>query len=123
MAQGLGSGLAPFYLYKAKPMPREKQARMDGDTYWMDIDLGLRVHAQVKIRLRDYSAPELNEPKGPETKIIAHDMLYMAKDVLVKTYPDSPTHDRWEGEIFLDGRSMGPWLFELGFVKKGGMKR
>ena len=43
---------------------------LDGDTFWADIDLGVRCRTKQKVRVRNVHAVELKEPGGPEAKEI-----------------------------------------------------
>lgn len=103
------------FVFSAQMMPPEKQARMDGDTFWMMLDQGLHTFRTEKIRLYRHSAPELKEPGGEEARRIAHERLSLAKRITVQTF--RMTHDRWEGEIWVDGENFGEWLVKQGAAR------
>lgn len=109
--------VTPTYIYRASMPSIERQARLDGDTWWIDLDLGLRVHAVVKIRLRNYSAPELKQPGGIKAKTRALELLYAASTLVVQTYPDQMSHDRWVGTIWLDSVPLHETLLKEGLVR------
>lgn len=100
----------PVYLYRAVPLPRDKQRLLDGDTYWLDVDLGLRVHAHWKIRLRNYSCAERGPAGATEAQEAALTALYGASQVIIQTYKDRLSHDRWVADVWVDGRLLGEVL-------------
>lgn len=51
----------------------------DGDTYRLDLDVGFEHAAYPWLRLKDYSCPELKQPKGVDAKVFAE---YELKDAL-----------------------------------------
>lgn len=104
--------MIPAYRYRAKLL-----RVLDGDTFEMDVDAGFYVHAHVKIRLRGYSAPELNEPGGLEAKMIAMELLTLAPSIVVETFGRS--FERWVGDIFLGNESLGALLLARGVVTAG----
>jgi hypothetical protein len=106
--------LTPVYQYRITMLPREKQSRLDGDTYWVDMDLGVRQHSHWKLRLRNYSCPERGEPGGLEAWQFALDTLYRAKILIAKTYNDRLSHDRWVSDIWVDGVLLGEILLRAG---------
>jgi endonuclease YncB( thermonuclease family) len=112
--------MEPCYRYRVEMPPLAKQALMDGDTWWMNIDLGLRVHVLTKIRLKDYSCPERKDPGGAEAKARALTLLYGASVVIVETHKafaqDRAIYDRWEGTVWCDGNHLGEQLFAEGFA-------
>ena len=83
----------------------------DGDTFWVDIDLGLRLHTEQKVRVRGVNAAELGDP-DPEKKRKADE----ARDWLtVKLPAGTPvqlvahawTYDRLECDVMLkDGSNL-----------------
>ncbi len=91
--------IVPVYIYRATMLSRDKQLLMDADTFWMDVDLGLRVHAYWKIRMRNYSCPERTTAEGVLAREYAHNILYAAKALIVQTYRDRLSYDRWVEDI------------------------
>ena len=90
---------------------------MDGDTYWMDVDLGMRQHGHWKIRLHSYSCPERRDPGGEEAWKAALNLLYAAKAIVIRTYKDQLSYDRWVADIWVDGFLLGPILLNAGHAK------
>lgn len=108
--------IVPLYQYRAAMLPREKQVEMDGDTWWMDVDLGMRTHVHWKIRLHDYSCPERRESGGVEAKTYALEKLYAAKQIVLVTYKDRLSYDRWVADVYVDGDSLGPMMQLAGYA-------
>lgn len=110
--------MTPQYVYRAIVLPLEKQARLDGDTYAMSVDLGLHVHADWKIRLKDYSCVERKQAGGIEAQRVALALLYGAQEVIIQTHKerlsDRLSHDRWVADVWVDGAPLGELLLEAG---------
>ena len=89
-----------MYAFKAKV-----NRVIDGDTIDFDLDLGFYMTKTVRIRLRDFDAPELrgNERlEGIKVRNVVVDVLSEAKEITVITYKDR-SFDRWMGDVFCDG--------------------
>ena len=71
----------------------------DGDT----IEVG-----KIPIRLNGVSAPEMNEPLGPQSKSFMSDLV-MGKRVRCKL-DGTKTYDRWVGICYLNGQDIGATL-------------
>lgn len=97
----------PTYIYRATMLPREKQKLLDGDTYWMDVDLGLRQHSFWKVRLRNYSCVERDQSGGLKAQEVALELLYGATNIVIQTYKDRLSHDRWVADIWIGGEKEG----------------
>lgn len=106
--------IEPTYIYRAALLPPVKQAEMDGDTWWMDVDLGMRAHLFVKIRLRNYSCPERMEPGGVAAKEYTLQLLYGAAALVIQTHKDRLSYDRWVADVYADGALLGPLLVAAG---------
>jgi endonuclease YncB( thermonuclease family) len=68
----------------------------DGDT----VEVG-----RIPIRLNGVSAPEMNEPLGPQSKAFMTDLV-MGKRVRCEL-DGSKTHDRFVGICYLNGKDIG----------------
>ena len=77
----------------------------DGDT----IEVG-----KIPIRLNGVSAPEMNEPLGPQSKAFMIDLV-MGKHVRCEL-DGSKTHDRFVGICYLDEQDIGARLIANGLV-------
>ena len=77
----------------------------DGDT----IEVG-----EVPIRLNGVSAPELNEPLGPDAKIFMHDLV-MGLPVRCEL-SGQKTYDRFVGICYLRDKDIGASIIEAGLA-------
>jgi micrococcal nuclease len=69
----------------------------DGDTFWLDIDLGLRVHCSVPIRLAGLDAPEAKSVEGKAATAWVVDWFAQHPEVIVTTEKDPERWGRWLG--------------------------
>jgi micrococcal nuclease len=68
----------------------------DGDTVWMDIDLGFYVHVNVPVRLASINAPELSTSEGKAAKQYLSKLLDESADVVVvTTKKGTEKYGRW----------------------------
>lgn len=89
-----------FYIYKA-----ELDRVIDGDTMDFIIDLGFHIKKTVRIRVKDFDAPEVrgaDKEEGIRYSIMATSILKNAKTIMIKTGKDR-SFDRWVGDIVVDG--------------------
>ena len=77
----------------------------DGDT----IEVG-----KIPIRLNGISAPEMNEPLGPQSKAFMTDLV-MGKRVRCEL-DGSKTHDRFVGVCYLDEKDIGAMVIANGLA-------
>jgi micrococcal nuclease len=109
---------APCYRYRAT-----LNRVIDGDTYLLDLDLGFRVHAAVRIRLRGYDAPELHaadiliRQKAHEAMQMAENYLKRAAVITVQSYQDRMSFERWVADVWIDGVSLADQMKMSGIVK------
>ena len=103
-----------LYHYKAYV-----ERTVDGDTFWVRIDLGFRFWIRQKLRLSGLDAPELNTREGEETKRRVEEQLKKAPWVMITTTkPDK--YDRYLSDIFIPrkGREvhLNQWLLDQGLA-------
>lgn len=101
----------------------------DGDTYWMDVDLGFRGRAVHPIRLMGYDCPESRGPSNLE-KEMAYQATSVAtlfiqtalhRDALcVRTKKNPDSFGRWIGEVWNEstGEILGVVLEYRGLATK-----
>lgn len=77
----------------------------DGDTIEVD---------RIPIRLNGVSAPEMNEPLGPQSKAFMADLV-MGKRVRCELNGEK-THDRFVGTCYLDGQDIGASVIAAGLA-------
>lgn len=92
---------------------------VDGDTVWLDIDLGMDTYTRKSIRIYGIDAPELSTEAGKEAKVAVQKLLPVGSLVLLHTIKDhKEKYGRYLGEIFLDDDvDLGSLLIEKGLAK------
>lgn len=93
--------IAPCYRFRAL-----LDRVIDGDSYVLFIDHGFRVWSKQPIRLRNYSAPELNEPGGLEAKERVQGIFATATSIVIESYRDQQSFARWIADVYVDGVSL-----------------
>lgn len=104
------------YVYKVTDVVRV----IDGDTFWVRLDVGFRQTILAEIRLWGYDTPELHgspsleRAAALEAKELTAAWLTKHKDDLwVRTEPDTDNFGRWLGEVFsTDAAHLGDALRE-----------
>ncbi len=77
----MDKGVAPHYTYKAYVIEV-----IDGDTIWVNIDLGFSTWTKQKLRLRGINAKEIESTQGQQAKEYIEARLNQCKFIAVKTY-------------------------------------
>jgi len=95
--------------YRLKPSDVRKSRRytyaalvervVDGDTLWVQLDLGFKVWARRKLRLRGLDTPELPTQRGREAKAFVEETLKDGETVVIKTY-GTDKYDRYLADVF-----------------------
>ena len=83
-----------LYTYKAY-----LEKVIDGDTFWVVLDIGTREISRQKLRLRGIDCPEIDTKEGQAAKKFVESVL---KDFPYLTVLSSKntTHDRYEADVF-----------------------
>lgn len=107
--------IIPTYIYRAALL-----RIVDADTYVMDIDLGMRVHNEVNIRLHAFYAPESNTPAGVDATT-AVQKIFEGKEgrIIVETFKDQLSFARWIADVYVDGIHVGELLKAAGIAQGG----
>lgn len=112
------------YVYKVSNVRRV----VDGDTYWLDLDVGFRQTGLVNIRLSGYDCPERAKGSAHEREQAKYATGYADAWLLatpgvlwVRTEPDPDDFGRWLGEIWAEDeggtkRLLGEYLRSLGLA-------
>ncbi|MFH1640968.1 MAG: DUF1016 N-terminal domain-containing protein, partial [Candidatus Omnitrophota bacterium] len=90
------SDAAPKELYTYKALVERV---VDGDTLWLNIDVGFSCWSRQKVRLRGIDCPEIDTKKGQEAKEFVEARLKLVPFVVVKTYK-SDKYDRYLTDVF-----------------------
>lgn len=118
------------YIYPVQSI----QKITDGDTYWLDLSLGLNEVHLKDVRLLGYDTPEVNsgsdkeKAAGAAATKVAYAFLHAAIDhptrtVWVQTKKDSRSFNRYLGDIWVEDASgnktyLGEHLEHLGLAVK-----
>ena len=97
---------------------------IDGDTFWVVLDTGMRAFSRQKLRLRGIDCPELDTPEGRAAKKFVESLLRDAPELTVLTRKNDK-YDRYEADVFLPARSLkasaggtgpigGQWIEDAG---------
>lgn len=103
--------VAPCYRYRAT-LGRV----IDGDTYVLVIDLGFFVAVALHVRLRAVNAPELHAAGGAAARDYANGVLTAAKEIVVESYKDERSFERWICDVYVDGEDLGDVLVAAGMA-------
>lgn len=100
---------------------------VDGDTVWLDVDLGCDTHIRMSVRLIGINAPEMGNLDGVKSKRWLTERLSICADTLVlRTYKDrKEKYGRYLGELWdsLDAtqdparKSINDQMVEAGFAE------
>jgi endonuclease YncB( thermonuclease family) len=91
-----GKSTVPYYTYQAHVVDV-----LDGDTIWMDIDLGFKTWIRQKLRLKGINTQELETVQGQVAKDFIESKLKGCEFLAVKTYwADKFT--RYLADVFYD---------------------
>jgi micrococcal nuclease len=120
------SFLAIAIIAGARDYPATVTAVYDGDTFTMDVDLGMGVVlVDQKIRLLFYDAPEVRGEEREQGLVVRDRVreMILGKSVTLRTDDDKKgKYGRWLGEIIVitDERELdlGSSLLEHGYVEK-----
>lgn len=107
--------MKPCYIYRVTEIVKVH----DGDTYQLRLDLGFRVFLTVIIRLHGWNCPELSDQSGSgiTARDKANELLHAAKEILVESFKDERSFERWVCDVYIDGNNLGQALWRLGFAE------
>lgn len=124
-----------LYLYRGNITNNRYKGVYDGDTIYVDFDLGFDVSLKKqKVRLYGINAPEItgqDKDKGIASRDRLRKYLPVGRPIYIKTYQDKKgSFGRWLGKVYLSEndvelrRSINITMVALGLAKanKYGMK-
>lgn len=88
--------VSPHYMYKAKVLEI-----LDGDTFWVKIDLGFKTKIEQKIRFRGLNTEDVETPQGKTAKDYIVARLKGCKFIAIKSYWRDK-FDRYLVDVFYD---------------------
>ncbi|MDD5225792.1 MAG: DUF1016 N-terminal domain-containing protein [Candidatus Omnitrophica bacterium] len=104
-----------LYIYKAY-----LETVIDGDTFWVALDIGAREVSRQKLRLRGIDCPEIDTQEGQAAKKFVETVL---KDVshLIVLSSKNASYDRYEADVFFRDKTgrevyLNNLLLEKGFA-------
>lgn len=78
---------------------------VDGDTVWLDVDLGFRMRSQADFRLYGIDTPESGQPGRNEATAFAAAAAPAGTVVQISTFKNPDKYGRWLVEIITpDGK-------------------
>ncbi|MCK5014532.1 MAG: thermonuclease family protein [Candidatus Omnitrophica bacterium] len=89
-----GADKKDLYTYKAYV-----DRVIDGDTVWVDVELGFGVFIRQKLRLRGIDAPEVDTKRGKTAKGFLRRTLQSVEYIVIKTH-GSDKYGRYLADIF-----------------------
>jgi micrococcal nuclease len=102
---------------------------VDGDTVWLEVDLGFRMKTINDFRLYGVDTPERGQPGWAEAKAFVQNTAPVGTEVNIETYKDPDKYGRWLAEVSLadedsDMFSINAELTDRGLAKAyfGGKK-
>jgi endonuclease YncB( thermonuclease family) len=96
---------------------------IDGDTYWVTVDLGYHCEMTIPVRLRGVDTPELGTTEGDNAKLAVRAMIE-GQPILLTSFKDHQSFARWIGDVLFwvpelkDWYDLGAWLVEHGAARK-----
>ncbi len=89
---------------------------IDGDTFWVKIDLGFGVSTRQKLRLRGVDTPEMKTRAGKKAKrFVEEELKSVSSVILTTTKPDK--YDRYLSDIYYRGICLNKRLLETGHAR------
>lgn len=98
---------------------------VDGDTVWVDIDLGLDIHHSLDLRLAGINAPELKTAEGKAARGALVELLNRAGPMIVRTEKDKQEkYGRYLAVVVMGGVNINDAMVAAGHaVAYSGGKR
>lgn len=89
---------------------------VDGDTVWMDVDLGFRFHAVLDFRLYGINTPERGKPGWIEANQAVARMAPVGTPVIIQSRKAPDKYGRWLADIWVSGVHINAELVQGGFA-------
>lgn len=80
----------------------------DGDSVWLEVDLGFRMKTINDFRLYGVDTPERGQPGWAEATAFVNKVAPPGTEVLIQTYKDPDKYGRWLVDIM-----PAEWMFPL----------
>lgn len=93
---------------------------VDGDTFDVELDLGLEIRFRTRLRLAEVNAPELSTPAGQDLKLQLE--MRFADNPIVTVHTIKDRKEKWgrylAKVILPDGTYLNEWLIQNGLAKR-----
>lgn len=89
---------------------------VDGDTVWMDVDLGFRFHAVLDFRLTGINTPERGKPNWAESIAMVNRLATPGTPVIIQSRKDPDKYGRWLADIWVNGIHINAELVKGGLA-------
>ncbi|HET9132393.1 MAG TPA: thermonuclease family protein [Terriglobia bacterium] len=66
---------------------------VDGDTIYVEVDLGFTIKMEIELRLEGVNTPEMKTPEGPPAKQVTVDWLAQYDSLIIETEKDKK--EKW----------------------------
>lgn len=74
---------------------------VDGDSVWLDVDLGFRARLVTDFRLYGVDTPERGQPGWGEATAFVNAGAPAGSPVEIQSYKDPDKYGRWLAEVFV----------------------
>lgn len=92
---------------------------VDGDTVWLNVDLGCDTYHRLSIRLYGINCPELHTPEGQVARDFVLNILPPGKQLTLQTVKDKrEKYGRYLGVLLVNEINLNQKLVELGLAKE-----
>ena len=90
---------------------------VDGDTVWVDVDLGLDIHHQIDLRLYGINAPEMKTKAGQDSRAHLVELMQGAGSLVIQTEKDrTEKYGRYLATLLLGGMNINQQMVTDGFA-------
>lgn len=72
---------------------------VDGDTVWLEVDLGFRIVGRMDFRLYGVDTPERGQLNYAEATALVNQIAPAGSSVRIRTYKDPDKYGRWLAEV------------------------
>jgi micrococcal nuclease len=103
--------ITPEYTYKATVV-----RWVDGDTVYLEVDLGFRLTMLADYRLYGINTPERGQVNYKEATAFAEQLAPVGAIIVAKTYKDPEKYGRWLAELYVDDTNINQALIASGLA-------